>query len=94
MLPMRFDIEDATRVEAAAMMDVVKKMDPSLPSSRPNFRWKKEVTQELWRVSHQIFLRRWGNNCLQWYKTRGQSVQREQQTKVDDDDSAFRTDGR
>jgi hypothetical protein len=35
--PILFAIEEAMIIEMAAIMLVVKKRDPSLPSSRPNF---------------------------------------------------------
>ncbi len=55
---MRFEIDEATRVEQAAMMEVVKKREPSSPSSRPNFLLKKAGTQELREVSLYIFAHR------------------------------------
>ena len=36
-LPILFAIDEATIIDIAAMMLVVKNSDPSLPSSRPNF---------------------------------------------------------
>lgn len=36
MLPMRFESEEATRVEAAAMREVTKNRDPNCSSGRPN----------------------------------------------------------
>lgn len=41
MLPMRLAIEDATSIDAAAMLLVTKKIVPSSPSGRLNLRWKK-----------------------------------------------------
>lgn len=41
MLPMRLAIDEATSMDAAEMMLVVKKMEPSLPSGRENLRLKK-----------------------------------------------------
>ena len=46
-LPIRFAIEDATSVEAAAMLLVTKKIVPNAPSGKLNLRWKKYVIQEL-----------------------------------------------
>jgi hypothetical protein len=44
---MRFAIDDATSVEAAAMLLVTKKIVPSSPSGRLNLRRKKYVIQDL-----------------------------------------------
>jgi hypothetical protein len=41
MLPMRLAREVAMNIDAAAMMDVVKKMEPRVPSGRRNLRLKK-----------------------------------------------------
>lgn len=41
ILPMRFAMEDARSMEIAAMMEVVKKMLPKVPSGRENLRLKK-----------------------------------------------------
>lgn len=51
IFPNRFAIDEATSIEAAAMMLVVKKRDPSIPSSRSNFLLKNQITQELVTVS-------------------------------------------
>jgi hypothetical protein len=45
--PIRFDRDEATRVEAEEMMLVVKNREPSDPSARENFRWKKATIQDL-----------------------------------------------
>ncbi len=47
MFPILFAIEEARSMEIAAMMDVVKKSEPSAPSLRLNLSWKKKVTQDL-----------------------------------------------
>lgn len=47
MLPMRFAMEEAISIEPAAMMLVVKKMEPSLPSGSENLRLKKYVIHDL-----------------------------------------------
>lgn len=52
MFPNRFAIDDATSIEAAAMMLVVKKREPSIPSPRSNFFLKNQITQELVTVSN------------------------------------------
>lgn len=44
---MRFDIDDATSIDSAEMTPVMEKMEPSLPSDRPNFCLKKNVTHDL-----------------------------------------------
>ncbi len=46
MLPIRLATDEATRVEAAAMMLVTKKMVPSWPSGRLNLPRKKYVIQD------------------------------------------------
>jgi hypothetical protein len=51
---MRFEIDDATSIDAAAIIDVVKKMDPNFPSCKSNFRLKKAVTHELVRLSQYV----------------------------------------
>jgi hypothetical protein len=51
MFPKRFAIEEATSIDAAAMMLVVKNRDPSMPSRRLNFFLKNQITQELARIS-------------------------------------------
>jgi hypothetical protein len=74
IFPNLLAIEEARSMEAAAMMLVVKNRDPSLPSSRPNFSLKNQVTQELYNVS-------WWSNLglntmnLQRSKARGKGVQ-------------------
>ena len=47
-LPNLLAIEDATIIEAAEMMLLAKKIDPSFPSGRLNLSWKKKVIQELY----------------------------------------------
>jgi hypothetical protein len=47
MLPNLLAIEEARSIEIAAMMDVVKNKEPSLPSSRSNFFLKNQVTHDL-----------------------------------------------
>jgi hypothetical protein len=47
ILPKRRAREAATRVESAAMMLVVKKMEPSEPSERSNFSLKNTVSHGL-----------------------------------------------
>jgi hypothetical protein len=54
MFPKRFAIDEATSMEAAAMMLVVKKREPSIPSLRLNFFLKNQITQELVAVSMKI----------------------------------------
>lgn len=44
---MRLAMDEAISMDAAAMMLVVKKMEPSLPSGRVNLRLKKYVIQDL-----------------------------------------------
>jgi hypothetical protein len=69
ILPIRLEIDDATSIEAAAMMDVVKKIDPSLPSCKSNFRLKKAVTHDLLIfVSHYSSING-REESLQWYQT-------------------------
>lgn len=46
-LPIRLAMDDATNTDAAAMMLVVKNMEPSSPSGRSNLRLKKYVIQDL-----------------------------------------------
>jgi hypothetical protein len=46
-LPNLLARDEATREEAAAMMLVVKKIDPNFPSSRPYRDLKKYITQDL-----------------------------------------------
>jgi hypothetical protein len=47
IFPNRFAIDEATSIEAAAIILVVKKREPSIPSLRSNFRLKNQITQEL-----------------------------------------------
>ena len=47
MLPNRLAMLEASSMEPAAMMEVVKKSDPRRPSSRWNFDLKNHVTQDL-----------------------------------------------
>lgn len=47
IFPNLLAIDEAKSMETAAMMLVVKKSDPSFPSSSLNLSWKKYVTQEL-----------------------------------------------
>ena len=58
ILPMRFEIDEATSMEAAAMIEVTKNNVPSTPSVRPNFALKNAVTQELRDVSMKSLSRR------------------------------------
>jgi hypothetical protein len=51
IFPNRFAIEDATSIDAAAMILVVKKREPSIPSLRLNLVLKNQITQELAIVS-------------------------------------------
>ena len=51
ILPILLAIEEASSIEAAAMMEVVKKREPRRPSSSWNFFLKYQVTQELSIVS-------------------------------------------
>jgi hypothetical protein len=51
MFPKRFAIEEATSIDAAAMILVVKNIDPSIPSRRLNFDLKNQTTQELAIIS-------------------------------------------
>jgi hypothetical protein len=51
MLPKRLAILEATNMEPAAMMEVVKNREPRRPSSKPNFQWKKYVTHDLCHVT-------------------------------------------
>jgi hypothetical protein len=44
---MRFEIEEATSIDIAAMMEVVKNREPNTPGSRPNFVLKKSTTKAL-----------------------------------------------
>lgn len=44
---MRLAIDDATSMDAAAILLVTKKIVPSSPSGRLNLRWKKYVIQDL-----------------------------------------------
>lgn len=46
-LPIRLAMADATNVEAAWMILVVKKIEPSAPSGNVNLRLKKYVIQDL-----------------------------------------------
>lgn len=48
IFPNRFAIDEARIIEAAAMMLVVKKREPSMPSLRPNFCLKNQTIQELY----------------------------------------------
>lgn len=50
-LPKRFEMEDATKTDAADMMLATLNKVPSFPSSRLNFHLKKYVTQELLMIS-------------------------------------------
>ena len=54
MLPNLFAIDDATSIDTAAMMLVVKKREPNSPGSRLNLSWKINVTQDLYIVSLQF----------------------------------------
>jgi len=47
MLPTRLASDAATKVDAAAMREVVKNREPSFSSSRLNFHLKKYVTHDL-----------------------------------------------
>ncbi len=44
---MRFEIDDATSMDAAAIIDVTKNKVPRSPSERLNLDLKNAVTQEL-----------------------------------------------
>ena len=50
-LPNRLAMLEAMSIDPAAIMEVVKKRDPSRPSSRPNFHLKKYVTHDLYGIS-------------------------------------------
>jgi len=52
IFPNLFAIEEATSIDAAAMMLVVKKREPSIPSLRSNFFLKNQITQELLVVTN------------------------------------------
>ena len=52
IFPNRFAIEEATSIEAAAMILVVKKREPSIPSFRSNLSLKNHITQELVAISN------------------------------------------
>jgi hypothetical protein len=51
IFPNRFAIDEATSMEAAAMILVVKNREPSIPSWRLNFFLKNQMTQELVPIS-------------------------------------------
>jgi hypothetical protein len=53
---MRFEIDEATSMEADAMIEVVKNNVPRTPAERPNFVLKNAVTQELKDVSIGAFV--------------------------------------
>ena len=50
---MRLAIEEATSMDAAEMMLLMEKMDPSSPSGRENLRWKKLAIQDLVSISNR-----------------------------------------
>jgi len=52
IFPKRLAIDEAKSIDPAAIIEVVKKRDPSFPSSRSNFFLKNHVTQDLEVVSH------------------------------------------
>lgn len=72
ILPIRLAMEEASSMDAAAMMEVVKKREPRRPSSRPNFFLKYQVTQELGFISSSKQIRK---RDLQRSKTRRKCVQ-------------------
>lgn len=45
--PKRLAMDVATSMENPAIIDVVKKMEPSSPAGRENLDWKKYVIQDL-----------------------------------------------
>jgi len=53
---MRFEIDEAASMEAAAIIEVTKNRVPSTPSSRSNFVLKNLVTQELWDVNMRSYI--------------------------------------
>jgi hypothetical protein len=53
IFPNRFAIDEATSMEPAAMILVVKKREPSIPSWRLNFFLKNQMTQELVAISER-----------------------------------------
>lgn len=57
MLPKRLAMDEARSMEAAAMMLVVKKREPSRPSGRSNLSLKNHVTQDLTLVSEILISR-------------------------------------
>lgn len=69
MLPIRLAMEDATSVEAAAIIDVVKNSEPKLLSRRSNFRLKNKVTHVLSDI---------GSACLDFPNKKIQHLQRRQ----------------
>jgi len=53
---MRFEIDEATSMEAAAIIEVTKNNVPRTPSERPNLALKNPVTQELRDISIESFV--------------------------------------
>ena len=78
---MRLAIEDATSMEAAAMLLVIKKMVPSSPSGRLNLRWKKYVIQDLDGISDRVNRNVEKEESLQGCQSRCKRVQSEQNEK-------------
>jgi hypothetical protein len=56
ILPMRFEIDEATSMEVAAIMEVTKNNVPRTPSERQNLSLKNPVTQELRDISIESFV--------------------------------------
>ena len=65
-LPIRLAMEDATNVEAAWMILVVKKIEPSAPSGNVNLRLKKYVIQDLleFSMAYIVLVRRKGPTAM------------------------------
>lgn len=87
-LPNRLAIEDATSMEAAAMLLVMKNMVPSSPSGRSNLRWKKYVIHDLVKSNElgEIFdarEMRKGDFDLQRCQSRRERVQPEQNEQTE-----------
>jgi hypothetical protein len=51
ILPNLLAIDEASNIDMAAIIDVVKNMEPNFPSSRSNFFLKNQVTHDLDMVS-------------------------------------------
>lgn len=55
ILPKRLAIEEARSIDTAAIIEVVKKIEPSFPSSRSNLFLKNQVTHDLiWLVTSKV----------------------------------------